>query len=131
VTCDSDVTWERLCALLGDPGLSAAWRIDQRKANAEAIEAAFTRWAASQTPIAAARRLQAAGIPGAPVSASHELWYDEHLLHVGFWTTLNRRYIGDHLSPNSPILFDEARLVIAHPAPTLGQHTTMALAAYI
>jgi crotonobetainyl-CoA:carnitine CoA-transferase CaiB-like acyl-CoA transferase len=78
--------------------------------------------------MAAAQRLQAAGVAAAPVAPSHSLWLDEHLRASGYWVVLNRRYVGDHLIPNSPVLFDGRRLKVTHPAPTLGEHTASALA---
>jgi crotonobetainyl-CoA:carnitine CoA-transferase CaiB-like acyl-CoA transferase len=76
----------------------------------------------------AAALLLAAGVAAAPVQPAHSLWLDEHLCATGYWLTVNRRYIGDHLIPQSPIRFDGAHLPVLRPAPTLGQHSDEALA---
>ncbi len=128
VAVDSDAAWRALCAVVDEVALSPAWGLAERQARADAIEDALARWSAAQRPIAAAGRLQAVGVAAAPVSPSHGLWLDEHLRASGYWVVLNRRYIGDHLIPNSPVIFDGRRLKVTHPAPTLGEHTAEALA---
>jgi crotonobetainyl-CoA:carnitine CoA-transferase CaiB-like acyl-CoA transferase len=131
VVCDSDAGWRALTEILGDEGLSPDWDLGQRQANADAIEAAIARWSAAQHPLAAAGALQAAGVSAGPVWAGHDLWSDQHLLAAGYWAVLNRRYIGDHLVPHSPILFDGRRPRMDHPAPWVGEHTEVALKPYL
>jgi crotonobetainyl-CoA:carnitine CoA-transferase CaiB-like acyl-CoA transferase len=128
VAADSDAAWSALCAELCEASLSPAWSLAERKAQADAIEAAIARWAAPQDPAAAAARLQQAGIAAAPVLPAHGLWLNDHLCDVGFWTTVNRRYIGDHLIPHAPIRFDGDRPPVRRPAPTLGEHSAEAIA---
>lgn len=128
VACDSDAAWRALCGALGESALSPDWSLAQRQAHADAIEAAIERWSAGRTPLEAAAALQAKEVPAAPVWAYHDLWSDAHLHQSGFWTTLDRRYVGRHLAPNAPMQFDGERPPIRHPAPILGEHTESALA---
>ena len=128
VSVDSDGAWRALCDVLGDSALSPAWSLSERKANEDAIEAAIARWSSTRNPRDAAAQLQAAGVAAAPVQPAHSLWLVEHLVGTGYWLTVNRPYIGDHLIPQSPIRFDGAHLQVLRPAPTLGQHSDEALA---
>jgi crotonobetainyl-CoA:carnitine CoA-transferase CaiB-like acyl-CoA transferase len=128
VSVGGDDAWRALCAVIADPALSADWTLTERKDREDEIEAAVGRWAAARDPASAAEALQSAGVAAAPVLPAHALGQDRHLCEAGFWTTANRRYIGDHLIPNSPIRLDGAHLPIARPAPTLGQHTAEVLA---
>jgi crotonobetainyl-CoA:carnitine CoA-transferase CaiB-like acyl-CoA transferase len=123
IAVDSDAGWRALCGQLDEPALSPAWTLAERKAHADPIEAAIARWAARQAPEEAAARLQALGVAAAPVLPPHALWRNEHLCDTGFWTTLNRPYIGDHVVPQSPIRVDGHHLPILRPAPVLGQHS--------
>jgi crotonobetainyl-CoA:carnitine CoA-transferase CaiB-like acyl-CoA transferase len=128
VSVDSDTAWRALCAVIADPALSPRWTLADRKTHEDGIEASIARWAETRDPASAAADLQSAGVAAAPVMPAHALSGDRHLRETGFWTTANRAHIGDHVIPNSPIRFDGARLPIARPAPTLGQHTAEVLA---
>ena len=128
VSVDSDSAWRALCSVIAAPELRPQWTLAERKVREHAIEAVIAHWAAPRDPTAAAEALQSAGVAAAPVVPAHDLSRDRHLCQTGYWITVNRPYIGDHLIPNSPIRFDGARLPIARPAPTLGQHTAEVLA---
>lgn len=127
VACDSDAAWRALCGVLGEASLSPDWSLAERQARADQIEAVIEAWSAGRSPQEAAEQLQNAGVPAAPVWAYHDLWTDQHLTESGFWTWLDRRYVGRHLTPNAPMLFDGARPAIRHPAPVLGEHTEVVL----
>jgi crotonobetainyl-CoA:carnitine CoA-transferase CaiB-like acyl-CoA transferase len=128
VAVDTDAAWRALCGRLEDASVSEDWGLAERQANADAIEAAIARWAKDRPPAEAAERLQAFGVPAGPVHPAHSLWRNEHLVGVGYWTTLNRRYIGEHIVPHPPIRFDGARPAPTRPAPVLGEHSLEALA---
>jgi benzylsuccinate CoA-transferase BbsF subunit len=128
VAIDSDDAWRALDAVLDEPSLSSAWSLAERKARASEIEAAFARWAAARPAHEAAEALQAAGIAAAPVLPAHGLWRNEQLAQGGYWAIQHRRYIGEHMTPQSPLRFDGARPPVTWPAPTLGEHTDEVLA---
>lgn len=125
---DSDAAWRALCGVLVDPDLSPTWGLTSRKAHEDAIEDAIARWAAARDPRAAAERLQRLGIAAAPVLPADSLWRNEHLCAAGYWTTVSRRYIGEHLIPHAPMRFDGERPAVRRPAPTLGEHSREAIA---
>jgi benzylsuccinate CoA-transferase BbsF subunit len=128
VAVDSDAAWRALCGRLSDAALSPGWSLAERQANADLIEAAIGRWAAGHSPAEAAERLQAFGVPAAPVHPADTLWRNEHLCAVNYWVRLQRRYIGEHLVPHPPIRFNGARLKVERPAPVVGEHNREALA---
>jgi crotonobetainyl-CoA:carnitine CoA-transferase CaiB-like acyl-CoA transferase len=128
VTADDDGAWRALCEELGEASLSPAWSLAERKAHETSIEAAIARWAAPMPASAAAERLQRRGVAAAPVLPAHGLWQNDHLCEAGYWTTVNRRYIGDHVIPHAPIRFDGERPTVSRPAPTLGEHSAEAIA---
>jgi crotonobetainyl-CoA:carnitine CoA-transferase CaiB-like acyl-CoA transferase len=128
VAVDTDEAWRALCGLIADPALSPAWGLAERRAHEAEIEAAIGRWAADQPPEQAATRLQAAGVPAAPVLPTHELWRNPHLDASGYWAVQHRRYLGEHMTPRPTFRFDGERPALTNPAPTLGEHTAEALA---
>jgi crotonobetainyl-CoA:carnitine CoA-transferase CaiB-like acyl-CoA transferase len=84
---------------------------------------ALDAWAASREPAAAAARLQAAGVPAAPVLPPHALTYDAQLQAAGYWLEMQRPFVGRHLVGASPFRFDGERPALRLPAPVLGEHT--------
>jgi crotonobetainyl-CoA:carnitine CoA-transferase CaiB-like acyl-CoA transferase len=89
---------------------------------------ALTAWAAARAPSEAAARLQAAGVPAAPVAPPHVLTLDPHLQASGFWLEMQRPFVGAHLVGASPFRFDGERPALRLPAPVLGEHTAEVLA---
>jgi crotonobetainyl-CoA:carnitine CoA-transferase CaiB-like acyl-CoA transferase len=126
VTVDSDAAWRGLCSVLrrADADLTLA----ERQADADAIEAALAAWAAGLDPAHAAQRLQAAGVPAAPVQRTHTLTWDPQLEAAGFWPLMERAYVGEHRVAAAPFAYDGVRPALRFPAPTLGEHTPEILA---
>ncbi len=89
---------------------------------------ALAAWAAPRTAADAAARLQAAGVPAAPVLPPHDLTYDLQLEAAGFWLEMQRPFVGRHLVGASPFRFDGKRPALRLPAPVLGEHTAEVLA---
>lgn len=127
VAVDGDSAWRGLCAVLGRDGW-ASDTLQERAARADEIEAAIAAWAADRPAPDAAEALQAAGVAAAPVQRVDQLGYDAQLMAGGFWPSMSRRYVGDHIIPAAPFSFDGARPALKWPAPTLGEHTAEVLA---
>ena len=123
--------WRGLCTVLGpntwaeDPDLATP---EGRNRQAVLIETALAAWALRLEPTVAASRLQAQGVPAGPVQPTDALGYDLQLVEGGFWTEMNRRYVGRHLTPSAPFAYDGRRPALLRPAPTLGEHTAEVLA---
>ena len=131
VAVDGPEAWRGLCTVLERPD----WADDHtltdpagRNRQAGMIEAAIAAWAAERLPQDAAEALQAAGVPAAPVNRIDALGYHPQLSDAGFWVTMERRYIGPHITPAAPFAYDGVRPSLVLPAPTLGQHTAEVLA---
>lgn len=118
--------WASLCRTIG----RADWAGDPqladpagRNARGDEIEAELSRWAgARKDGEAAALALQNAGVPAAPVIASHALVAHPHHEVAGSWMGLHRRHVGWHLMASPPYRLDGARPAVERPAPLLGEH---------
>lgn len=126
VAVDGADAWRGLARAMGQE----AWaddrqltRLAERAPHAGRIEAAIADWAQTLPPMAAARRLQALGVPAAPVKRGSELSSDEQLVAAGFWDEMERRHVGRHLMPSAPWAYDGRRPALLRPAPLLGEHT--------
>ncbi len=86
-------------------------------------------WCAALPAEEAACRLQAAGVPAAPVRPPHDLLHDPQLRAAAFWHRLDRRFIGPHVVPLAPYRLDGVPPPLTRPAPTLGEHNQEVLAA--
>jgi crotonobetainyl-CoA:carnitine CoA-transferase CaiB-like acyl-CoA transferase len=123
-----------LCAVVAtsDRWLAVAADDASRSALATVVgdpsKTALATWASGQTADGAAARLQAAGVPAAPVQRIEDLVGDPQLSAGEYWVALDRAVIGRHLVPATPFRYDGARPAIRQPAPTLGQHTEIVLA---
>ena len=89
---------------------------------------ALAAWASTRPAADAAAKLQAAGVPAAPVLPPHALTYDPQLEAAGFWQEMDRPFVGRHLVGASPFRFDGMRPALRLPAPVLGEHTAQVLA---
>lgn len=131
VVVDGPGAWQGLCSVLGradwagDPALAG---LEARAGRSDEIEAAIAAWAAALSPEAAAERLQAQGVPVAPVYRVDQLGYDPQLASTGFWPEMERAYVGRHITPAAPFAYDGERPALRFPSPTLGQHTAEVLA---
>lgn len=99
-------------------------------ASGDDLPAALSSWSAVRDAQDVALRLQAAGVPAAPVRPAHALPEDPQLRQAGFWQRLERDFIGSHVVPLPPYRLDGAAPKLARPAPTLGQHNHEILAGW-
>jgi len=123
ISVRSQAEWRALCSVVGDADWSPDWSLADRKARADAIESRLHAWAKDRDPLAAAGQLQAAGVAAMPAPPAATLYLDPHLLATDYWVCLPRRYVGDHLVPQAPMIFDGQRPAVTRAAPTLGEHT--------
>lgn len=122
VAVDGDPAWRGLCAVLRRQDWAELGATARYERSAE-IEAVLADWVASLDVEAAADRLQAAGVPAAPVLRGDSLAFLPQLADTGFWPEMERRYVGRHITPAAPFAYDGARPALRRPAPTLGEHT--------
>ena len=130
VAVDNSESWRGLCDVLARPDWAGAPDLADpagRNRRADEIEAAVSDWALPLDPESAAAGLQAVGVAAAPVLRSDVLGYSEQLSAGGFWQEIERRYVGRHINPAAPFMYDGRRLTLRRPAPTLGEHTAEVL----
>ncbi|MFI4976810.1 MAG: CoA transferase [Caulobacterales bacterium] len=119
--------WARLSATvpgLADPALST---LSARAARHDAIDAAIGAWTSLLSPEEAADRLQAAGVPAAPVRSLAEALECPHL---GPWFRPNAHAdLGVHRYNGLAWRFDGDDAVPDLPPPRLGEHSREVLKA--
>ncbi|WP_293905402.1 CoA transferase [Phenylobacterium sp.] len=131
VAVDGPEAWRGLCDVLEMEGWTESHALATpagRNQSARILEAEIAAWSRRLDPGEAAARLQAAGVPAAPVQRVDALGYDPQLIAGGFWAEMDRRYVGRHLMPAAPFALDGARPALIRPSPTLGEHTAEVLA---
>ena len=130
VAVGTDAQWSALCAVIGrqdlaaDPGLAT---VAGRLGRAGDIDAAMAAWAAGLDNAVAARVLQHAGIPAAPVLSGQDLHDDQQLAAVGFFVDVDHPEAGQHRYQGLPFHFSATPARYGGPAPCLGQHTEQIL----
>jgi crotonobetainyl-CoA:carnitine CoA-transferase CaiB-like acyl-CoA transferase len=90
---------------------------------------AVARWTQNLTAADAAERLQGAGVRAAPVLPAHGLCDNAQLKASGFWTELERAFVGRHPAPQAPFRYDGRYPPLTRAAPLLGEHTEEVLEA--
>jgi crotonobetainyl-CoA:carnitine CoA-transferase CaiB-like acyl-CoA transferase len=102
--------------------LPDAWPVIERiveEANepGEELLDRWLSWCASHTKFEAVSRLQAGGLPAAPVNSVADLASDEHLAARGFFEEVGGR---KHVGPFAK--FSDTPTRLGRPAPKLGEH---------
>ena len=126
IAATDEAEWRALCREMARPELAEDARfvtLHARKANEDALTAAIAAWTAGQDKHDLAARLQAAGVPAAPVQDGRDLVSDPYLAHRGFFTDLDHPEAGRHAYQGLPFHFSETPAGQFRASPVLGQHT--------
>lgn len=127
---DND-TWHALCRLLErEDWLQRAELLDVegRKQAHDELDTGIEAWAREHDHYEAARLLQAAGVPAAPVLINWELLSDPHLHDRGFYVPIEHPETGVLPYPGLPWQFSRTPATIRVPAPRFGEHNRQVLA---
>ncbi|MDF1736569.1 MAG: CoA transferase [Minwuia sp.] len=130
IAVTDDAEWRALAGAIDRRDLATDARFATaagRRSCHDEIDAVIADWARSQDARVTADRLQAAGVPAAPVLRSDELGGDPHLNGRGFWVELERAHVGRKPHSTSPYLIDGARGALEWPTPTIGEHNDAVL----
>lgn len=125
IAIDSDIEWDRLCAVAGDAGFAqdSAYRTAAgRLACRHELQSAIGAWTANHASYELAERLQAAGVRAAPVVNHSQALASSHFHERGDITVLERPVTGSHLYIGFPFHFEKDVSGWDTPSPTLGQH---------
>lgn len=123
IAAETEAEWQALCAVMGLGSLAADPRfatLAARQENIEALTATIADWTRGQDKHAVAARLQAAGVPAAPVQTAQDLARSEYLAHRGFFTVLEHPDAGRHPHPGLPIHLDATPGSQRRAAPRFG-----------
>jgi crotonobetainyl-CoA:carnitine CoA-transferase CaiB-like acyl-CoA transferase len=126
----SDEEWQRFCAVAGQPewaGRSEFITVEGRRQHHDAIDELIATWTNEQDHWEAARALQAAGIPAAPVLVNWEAISNEHLFQRGFYVPVFHREAGVWPYPGFPWKFSRTPGSIRLGAPCFAEHNDKVL----
>ncbi len=125
LTVRDEAEWQGLCRVLGrtdlasDPDLGTA---AGRRAAHDALDDAISAWSRGLDHYEAARRLQAEGVPAAPVLANWELLSDPHIFARGFYVPVPHREVGVLPFPGMPWHFSDTPGAVRFGAPCFAEH---------
>jgi crotonobetainyl-CoA:carnitine CoA-transferase CaiB-like acyl-CoA transferase len=117
--------WRGLCATIGRPDLAedpALQTAAGRRTAHDAIDEAITAWSRNVDHNEAARTLQAAGVPAAPVLANWELLSDPHIFARGFYVPVPHPEVGVLPFPGMPWHFSRTPGAVRGGAPCFAEH---------
>ncbi|HLH87951.1 MAG TPA: CaiB/BaiF CoA-transferase family protein [Xanthobacteraceae bacterium] len=127
----NDSQFEKFCAAVGRP----AWRDDERfrtnadrVRNREILKAMIAEVLAERDMGDWIARLDAAGVPSAPINTVPMVFDDPQVRHREMLRHLPHPLAGTVPQVVSPMRFREAPLMFERPPPLLGQHTDEILA---
>ena len=128
LTVRDEHEWKALCATIGRPDFAedpALQTTAGRRAAHDAIDAAITAWSQNVDHCEAARTLQAAGIPAAPVLANWELLSDPHIFARGFYVPVPHPEVGVLPFPGMPWHFSRTPGAVRGGAPCFAEHNSL------
>jgi crotonobetainyl-CoA:carnitine CoA-transferase CaiB-like acyl-CoA transferase len=125
LTVQNEVEWRALCSVIGCAELVA--RLDLhtpggRRVAHDEIDAAISSWTANQDKKHAARQLQSAGVPAAPVLANWELVTNPGLHERGAFVTIAHPEVGVLPYPGFVWRFSRTPARVRRPAPLFAEH---------
>lgn len=125
LTVRDDHEWQELCSVIGRPDLatdSSLATLPGRQLHHDEIDAAIAAWSETADHNHAAKLLQAAGIPAAPVMANWEVVSDNHLNSRGFLVPIQHPEAGTHLFCGFPYRLENTPTRVHRPAPMFAEH---------
>lgn len=129
----TDAQWLSLCAVLAQPALAADGRFATaagRVARRDDLDRLIGGLTRDFDKFELAARLQAAGVPAAPVANGGDVFRDPHLRARGWFTSLTHPDAGTHEHAGLPLVFGGVRYLARRASPGFGEHTREVLAAY-
>jgi crotonobetainyl-CoA:carnitine CoA-transferase CaiB-like acyl-CoA transferase len=120
-----EAQFRALCQEMGRPELADDPRfssLEQRRANADALDAEITAWTRDIDKHEIAERLQRAGVAAASVETSRDIAHSPYLAHRAFFTELEHPDAGRHRYPSLPMHLSRTPGGQWSAAPTFGGH---------
>ena len=124
----SDDEWQRFCGAVGHPEWAErpefATEEDRRRQH-DSLDELITSWTKEQDHWEAARILQQAGVPAAPVLLNWEIVTNQHLFERGFYVPVPHREAGVLPYPGFPWKFSRTPGSIRMGAPCFAEHNDL------
>jgi benzylsuccinate CoA-transferase BbsF subunit len=130
VSVVTDDQWRALCQTMARNDLAADEQLATvvgRMREHDRLDAAIAGWTSGRTADDAARQLQAAGVPAAPVRAPADLPGDVNLVARDFFRTLPHPEYGE-IRITAPVWRFEGHRLGVRTAPKFGEHNREVLA---
>lgn len=126
IACRNDQDWAALASVVDQP-----WTRDTRfaalagrRAAEDEIERSLSEWTRQSEDASLARRLQAVGVPAAPVARPAERIDECAATRAwGLWPTVQHSKMGSVRVDGLPVHFSRTDWEIERGAPCLGEHT--------
>lgn len=128
LTVRSDEEWQRFCVAVGHPEWAERPEFastEGRRNQHDALDELIAGWTKEQDHWEAARTLQQAGIPAAPVLLNWEIVANQHLFERGFYTQVSHREMGVFVYPGFPWKFSRTPGRIRMGAPCFSEHNDL------
>jgi len=119
-----DSGWSSLCAAAHFDKTWAAWSLERRRQDHDAIDAAITAWTAALDQAEVVARLRDAGglLAVAPVADAAQVLADPQLSARDAFVTLDHPEAGRHRWPKLPIALSANPATYRRPGPLLNEH---------
>lgn len=124
IAAQVDEVWDRLARLVGGKTLDPRFRTPAgRNDNNEELYALVEDWTRAQDGVDhCIARLDAAGVPAAPVQTVEQILRDPQVLARNMLIEQDHPVLGRVTLPNLPYRFSDCDTTPKRPAPLLGQH---------
>jgi crotonobetainyl-CoA:carnitine CoA-transferase CaiB-like acyl-CoA transferase len=134
IAAGNDDMWRKLCKTLELPDLAADTRLATNKgraANLSVLEEALNARLGTNTVQHWLARLEAAGVPAAPLRNVADVVNDPHSTARGILHEMHTVDDKTFMTAGSPIHIDGAVLPLSPHAPLLGEHTEEVLRTWL
>ncbi|MBI2171860.1 MAG: CoA transferase [Chloroflexi bacterium] len=133
ISVGDDAEWAALCTAMGVPEMTAHPRfatLQGRIKHHDELDALITPWTKERDRYDVMERLQAAGVPAAPVYDARDCNLDPHLWKRGYLEKVvcpPDRKLGTRVFMGRPWQLSKTSVKITGPAPRLGEHNEAVL----
>jgi len=130
IACETDAQFAQCCREIGRAELSSDIRFADaasRHRRQEELDVIIAAWTAARPAAEVAARLQACGVPAAPVLGYRKLLKNEHLVQRGLWEYPPHPEAGTWPMEGPAYRFRDSPTHIRTNGPTFGQHNRKVL----